>query len=617
MRKKPPSRVGRGTLPRSELLELAVEQANDGIAVMKFTGDPQTPIRIVYANETIERFSGYTHDELLDPSNPFLRIQPQNRALYDSLLEKVRAGTPVRFEVELGGKGRSTWVEIRWSPLRYADGEVTHYVAVLRDIGERRRAQAERELLYRAIEQADDGICIVDVPENDPQRRRVIYANDALCGMLRVSRETIFESGLARYFFDEDPEMLDRYLANVMKGATFKRDVRVTRGDASKRWIEMTAAPFTDESGKIVRVIGTYRDIEERKRNEEQRALLQSILSETSDFIVMADDSRPSTGGPRVTYANPAFAALLVAAPERIVGVPLASFFSPDNDRRLLANITARLERHERISHELMLRGYGDGDRWVELTGHRVRGEAGTASSWLFIGKDISVRKHGYTQTAQLLTALDLAEEPIAIYDVREPLDLELQHVNERARENGPPLLERLLRDPQQRARIETAWPVLASGQGVQHLVLGGSAAGPARWTTLEIRPLHSVPGTVDAIVVIEHVLRLDSYNGLADGVGTALELGREIRSYADAPARHDGFCEALREVWGITPSFVPGGGNPDVVLHAGVRTGRAVLPGGILFDHPVDVEFSWASTIVPRQLTALRLFLEMFARSD
>ncbi|HEY5339977.1 MAG TPA: PAS domain-containing protein [Candidatus Aquilonibacter sp.] len=602
---------------RSELLEFAIEQANDGIAVMKFTGDPQVPIHIVYANDTIERFSGYTHDELLDSSNPFLRIQPQNRSLYDSLFEKIRAGIPVRFEIELGGKNRSMWVEIRWSPLRYADGEVTHYVAVLRDIGERRRAQAERELLYRAIEQADDGICIVDVPENDPNRRRLIYANDALCRILRSSREAIFEEGLARYFFDDRPELLDRYLADVMKGATFKREVHVTRGDASKRWIEMTAAPFTDESGKILRVIGTYRDVEDRKRNEEQRALLHSILSETSDFVVMADDSRPSAGGPLVTYANPAFAALLGAGPERIAGAALASFFSPDNDSKLLANLAARLERHERISHELMLRGYGGGDRWVELTGHRVRGEAGGASSWLFIGKDISVRKHGYTQTAQLLTALDLAEEPIAIYDVREPLDLELQHVNERARENGPPLLERLLRDPLQRARIETAWPDLASGWGVQRLVLGGSADGPARWTTLEIRPLHSGPGTVTAIVAIEHVLRVDSYNGLADGVGTALELGREIRSYSDMPARCDGFCEALREVWGITPSFVAGSGNPEVVLHAGECTGCAVLPSGVLFDRPVAVELFWIDTIAARQLTALRLFLEMFARSD
>src|ERR1700694_753025 len=163
-KKSQPPGGGPSNVPLVELLEFAIEQANDGIAIMRFTGDLDVPIRIVYANQAIERFRGYTREELLHPSNPFLQIQPQNRAAYEAHFVEIRAGQPVRFEVELGGKDRSTWMDIRWSPLRYNDGGVTHYVAVLRDITERRRVQAEHELLYRAIEQAHDGICIFEYP---------------------------------------------------------------------------------------------------------------------------------------------------------------------------------------------------------------------------------------------------------------------------------------------------------------------------------------------------------------------------------------------------------------------------------------------------------------------
>src|SRR5260370_707228 len=100
-------------VPLVDLLEFAIEQANDGIAIMRFTGDVNVPIRIVYANETIERLSGYSREELLDPSNPFLQVQPQNRAFYEAHFLEVRAGKPVRFEVELSGKDRSTWMDIR------------------------------------------------------------------------------------------------------------------------------------------------------------------------------------------------------------------------------------------------------------------------------------------------------------------------------------------------------------------------------------------------------------------------------------------------------------------------------------------------------------------------
>jgi len=144
MTKKSQPPGDRSNVPLVELLEFAIEQVNDGIAIMRFTEDVDVPIRIVYANETIERLSGYSREELLDPSNPFLQVQPQNRALYEAHLVNIRAGQPVRFEVELGGKDRSTWMDIRWSPLRYSARGVTHYVAVLRDITERRRVQADR-----------------------------------------------------------------------------------------------------------------------------------------------------------------------------------------------------------------------------------------------------------------------------------------------------------------------------------------------------------------------------------------------------------------------------------------------------------------------------------------
>src|SRR5215469_16079669 len=99
----PPFRGDREIVQLVDLLEFAIEEANDGIAIMRFTGDPSVPIRIVYANATIERLSGFSRRQLLDPSNPFLRVQPHNRARYDELLSQVRAGKSVRFEIALGG----------------------------------------------------------------------------------------------------------------------------------------------------------------------------------------------------------------------------------------------------------------------------------------------------------------------------------------------------------------------------------------------------------------------------------------------------------------------------------------------------------------------------------
>ncbi|MDB5040611.1 MAG: domain S-box [Candidatus Eremiobacteraeota bacterium] len=617
MTKKSPPPGDRSDVPLVELLEFAIEQVNDGIAIMKFTGDVTVPVRIVYANETIERLSGYSREELLDPSNPFLQVQPQNRALYEAHFAEVRAGQPVRFEVELGGKDRSTWMDIRWSPLRYSTGGVTHYVAVLRDITERRQIQAEQELLYRAIEQAHDGICILEFSGGDLHRRHVTYANDAVCEMMKLSREQILTQGLAQPVFAENPELLEHCIAEVSRGATFEHDVHVRRGDDTLRWLHVTASPFYVERDRVGRLTVTYRDIEDRKRSEEQLTLLHSILSETSDFIVIANTTRPSEGGPQVTYANPAFAELVGLKGDRVVGRGLLEFLSPRNEGKRVAGVTSRLERHQSIANELLLRRIDDGnDVWIELTGHQVRGEGGRPVSWFLIGKDISVRKQSYAQTVQLTKALDLAEEPIAIYGVIKPYELKMQHMNERATAFDQLLFENVLLDPSQGKWIESVWPALESGRSVNRLVRVAENDS-RRWVTLEILPLSTGKDSLTSIIAIEHGLRLAMYDGLADGVATALALGREILRYTDLDARRDAFLEVLREEWCAKGSFNFTDHVVDVVFRVKDRNGTAVMPGGVFFERSTAVDFSWSGDNPPRRLTALRIFLETLTSSD
>lgn len=490
METRPQSRGGRGTLELVDLLDFAIGQVNDGIAIMRFTDDANVPIRIVYANRAIERLSGYTREELLDPSNPFLRVQPQNRARYEELFGEVRAGRPVRFEIELGGKDRKTWTEIRWSPLRYKDEEVTHYVAVLRDTSERRRVQRERDLLYHVIEQ-------------------------------------------------------------------------------------------------------------------------------TSDFIVTADATRLSEGGPKITYANAAFCALVGLEPEQVVGKGFIEFLSPRNERASRASVLSRLDRQADISIELQLRDFqSDSDRWIELSGHQFRGEGGRVASWIFIGKDIRLRKQSYTQTAQLMTALDLADEPIAIYDLLGPLEFVLQHMNERAVGLDEPLLDRMLREPHQRARIESAWPALEGGKAVHRLVRVPES-DPRRWVTLELRPLLMGNGPLASIVAIEHELRFAMPQDEPDDIGIALALSREILAYHDLEARRDAFLEALAVEWGARGAFSSTQREVDVVLRARERNGYAVMPRGAFFDRTVAVDMAWTHDLAPRRLTSLRILLETLARTD
>ncbi len=616
MKNTPPQTRGdRGTVELVELLGFAIEQANDGIAVMKFTGQPDTPIRIVYANETIERLSGFSREELLDPSSPFLKIQPQNRALYEALFIDVRAGKPVRFEVELGGKDRSTWTEIRWSPLRYGRGEVTHYVAVLRDISERRQAQAQRELLYRALDKTQSAVAIFELPEGDPKRRYVAYANDALCALMRVPRERLMAEGVAGNLCEEDPALIERCIADISRGATFMHEQLMRLGDGERRWIQVALARLSGEPGSTERISVTYVDIDERKRGEERFASFRSSLSQSPDFIVLADAKRPSEGGPKITYANPAFSAFAGFDAEQMVGGTLLDVLSPGNDAKTITGLVAQLERHQDVSHTLLLRRRNDGsDLSIELTGYHLRDSGGRAVSWFFIGKDISARQRGYLQEPQVMNAFALADEPVVIYDVVNPLEVRVRYANERAKALDGALLERLLHDARQRERIESAWPALQSGRSVNRLVRV-APADPRRWVTLQLRPMTAADGSF-SIAAIENAVKLPREE-LSDDIDTVLALSREILRYDDVDSRRDAFLEVLRREWDATGFFSRARHEADLIIRAKDLNGYAVLPRGVFFERPVAVDFSWSVPIPPRRLTALRIFMETLAGSD
>ncbi len=541
-------RGDRGIVQLVDLLEFGIEQANDGIAVMRFTDDPRVPIRIVYANAAIERLSGFNRRQLLDPSNPFLRIQPQNRARYDELFNQVRAGKSVRFEIALGGKEHSTWTEICWSPLEYEGKDVTHYVAVLRE---------------HPAELAHEGLCIVEIMASGDAQPHVIYVNDAMCDMLQTSRDRIISEGIAG--------VLDTQ--NVPQTRKLERELLVHRRGEAPRWVHFTSSPASSD-GKTERLAITSHYVDEPQGKKEMSTVLQSLLSGTPDFVVTAEGKPPSEGGPKITFANDAFASLVGQPAEALPGAALLEFITRRNDK---------YENSRSFDVESL-----DGNSWVKFAGHALRDPDGRRTSWFFFGK----------------------EEPVAVYDVVRafPFELKLHHRNRRAAEFDRSLLERLLDDPKERDRIEAAWHALERRESIERLVYTGER-DPRRWVTLEIRAIDA-----RSLIAIEHDVRPNAVREVSDDITTMLAISSEILRYKHHAARRDAFAEVLHREWDITAKFSRANRPLDLVLHSKEHNGYMVVREGVLFERAVAVDFTWNATLSARRHTALRVFLETLA---
>ena len=128
------------------LLQTSIAQLNDMVMITE-AGPLDAPgPRIVFVNDAFERRTGYTRSEVMGRSPRFLQGKRTQRSELDRLREALESLQPVRVElINYTKHGEPYWVELEIVPVDYFHRGVTHWVAVARDISERKAAEDEIE----------------------------------------------------------------------------------------------------------------------------------------------------------------------------------------------------------------------------------------------------------------------------------------------------------------------------------------------------------------------------------------------------------------------------------------------------------------------------------------
>ncbi len=143
-------------------LSRAVEQSASTIIITDTQG------YIEYANPRFTEVTGYSLEEAKGQHTRFLGSGYTPIEEYARLWETITSGKEWYGEfLNIKKSGKLYWESASISPIRNADGVITHFLAVKEDITERKQAEAERDkLLTRIQQQAQEVQFIIDtVPE--------------------------------------------------------------------------------------------------------------------------------------------------------------------------------------------------------------------------------------------------------------------------------------------------------------------------------------------------------------------------------------------------------------------------------------------------------------------
>jgi two-component system, cell cycle sensor histidine kinase and response regulator CckA len=123
------------------LRDRAIQAATQGLLI---TDPKQADNPIIYVSPGFERITGYVSEEAVGRNCRFLQGADTAPAAVAQLREAIRAREPCAVELLNYRKdGTSFWNELSVSPVRNADGQLTHFVGVQSDVTARRHLEEQ------------------------------------------------------------------------------------------------------------------------------------------------------------------------------------------------------------------------------------------------------------------------------------------------------------------------------------------------------------------------------------------------------------------------------------------------------------------------------------------
>jgi PAS domain S-box-containing protein len=151
--RSPRQRLNEVDAVRLRWLEAAVDLAYDAVIVTTPDLDDPGP-RIEYVNRAFTRMTGYSSDEVIGRSPRMLQGPATSREVLARLRRQLERGEPFAGEAVNYRKDGSTFdAEWRIDPIRDPQGQIRHWIALERDISDRKRAEQRLAAEERASRQ--------------------------------------------------------------------------------------------------------------------------------------------------------------------------------------------------------------------------------------------------------------------------------------------------------------------------------------------------------------------------------------------------------------------------------------------------------------------------------
>ncbi|WP_459193528.1 PAS domain S-box protein [Halosimplex sp. J119] len=350
-------------------------------------------------NDAMEDIFGWSADEVLGAQYPAV---PDG--VEDDVRQRVLDGESVS-GVELKrvrADGEVIDVSLSTGPIYDEDGEVTELVGYIEDITERK--ERERELAARsaAMEQASDGIAILD--ENSVYQ----FVNQAHADVYGYDDPGAFldETWEMCYHEEERERLAEEAVPSLLEEGEWRGEAVGLTADGERFPQELSLTALDD--GRQICVV---RDITDRKERERELARFKRAVEASGHSIYMTDADR------EITYVNPAFEETTGYSAAEAVGQTPAILHSGEHGQEYYDALWDTIRAGEVWDEEIIDRRKNGELYYAEQTIAPVTDESGTVDRFVAVQNDITERKERERELERYETVAQTASDAIVTID--------------------------------------------------------------------------------------------------------------------------------------------------------------------------------------------------------
>jgi len=259
---------------------------------------------------------------------------------------------------------------------------------------EQQRAEERLEMLSSVVEQSTEGIAVVDMSGN------LLFVNEAFAATHGYVPDELVGKDLSIFHTPEQMPEVDAANRQIRETGHFSGEVWHVRRDGTVFLGLMQNFVWHDESGAVIGMIGTLRDITEQKRTE---ARYRDLVEREKDIIYALDLEG------NVSFINPAAEQILGYRPEEMVGMNFLDFVPEELREESVADFQRLIETGEVSAEAVMVNKQGH-RRHVEYSSTVIH-EGGRVVGTQGIVRDVTQRKQAEEELRKARDELELRVE--------------------------------------------------------------------------------------------------------------------------------------------------------------------------------------------------------------